>query len=79
MDSVKQVIELIDKLPQIAKLILCIPVLDIVWSIYRLLRSIVANNVLGIVVSVILIFCAPFMWLIDLICLLLKGKIWTLD
>ncbi len=79
MDSIKKIIEAIDGLDKIIKLILCIPMLDIVWSVYRLLKSVAANNVVGIVVSVILIFCAPFMWLVDLICLLVNGKIWTLD
>lgn len=79
MDSVKKLINTIDGLDKIIKLILCIPVLDIIWSVYRLLKSVVANNVVGIVISVILIFCAPFMWLVDLICLLLNGKIWTVD
>ncbi|MGM9680883.1 MAG: hypothetical protein ACI3XR_05205 [Eubacteriales bacterium] len=79
MDSIKKLIEAIDKLPTIAKLILCIPAVDIIWSIYRLLRSVVANNLVGIIVSAILILCAPFMWLIDLICIILKGKIWTID
>lgn len=79
MDSIKKLIEAVDGLPLIVKLILCIPAIDIVWSVYRLLRSVVANNIIGIVVSVILILCAPFMWLIDLVCVLLKGKIWTID
>ena len=72
----KDLIKAIDNLPQIVKLILCIPVLDIVWTVYRLLRSLDANNVVGIVVSIILFFCAPFVWLIDLICIILNKKVW---
>ena len=75
----KNFIKAIEELPWIVKLILCIPMLDIVWTIVRLFRSIVANNTVGIVVAVILFFCAPFVWLIDLICVILKGKIWWID
>jgi hypothetical protein len=75
----KNFIKAIEELPWIVKLILCIPMLDIVWTIVRLCRSIVANNTVGIVVAVILFFFAPFVWLIDLICVILKGKIWWFD
>lgn len=72
----KQLVEALDNLPFIVKIILCIPVLDIVWTVYRLLRSITAGNMVGIVISIILFVCAPFVWLIDLICVILKGKVW---
>ena len=72
----KEFINAMDNLPFIVKLILCIPALDIVWTIYRLVRSVDAANTLGIVISVIMLFCAPFVWLIDLICVLLNKKVW---
>ena len=74
----KDVIKAIDNLPWIVKLILCIPVLDIVWTVYRLIKSIDAKNTVGIVVSVILFFFAPFVWLVDLICVIVNKKIWWL-
>ncbi len=72
----KDAIKAIDNLPFIVKLILCIPVLDIVWTVYRLLRSLDAQNTVGIVVSIILFFCAPLVWLIDLICIIVNKKVW---
>ncbi len=72
----KDAIKAIDNLPFIVKLILCIPLLDIVWTVYRLLRSLDAQNTAGIVVSIILFFCAPFVWLIDLICIIVNKKVW---
>ena len=74
----KDLIKAMDNLPWIIKLILCIPALDIVWTIYRLLRSLVAGNVIAIVLSIVLFICAPFVWLIDLICVLLKKQVWWL-
>ena len=65
-----------DNLPWIVKLILCIPALDIVWTVYRLLKSLVAGNVVAIVLSIVLFFCAPFVWLIDFICVIVKKNVW---
>ena len=73
----KDLIKAMDNLSWVVKLILCIPVLDIVWNVYRLLRSIDASNVLGIVLSIVLIIIgAPIVWLIDLICVIVNKKIW---
>ncbi|MBQ8403705.1 MAG: hypothetical protein IJX55_04675 [Clostridia bacterium] len=72
----KDLIKAMDNLPWLVKLILCIPALDIVWTVYRLLRSLDAKNTLGIVLSIILFVFAPFVWLIDLICVILKKQVW---
>ena len=72
----KDLIKAMDNLPWLVKLILCIPALDIVWTVYRLLRSLDAKNTLGIVISIILFVCAPFVWLIALICVILKKQVW---
>ena len=69
-----------DNLPLIVKIILALPALDIIWNVVRLLKSVAKNNVVGIVLALVLIFVgAPFMWLIDLLCILFKGKIWWID
>lgn len=76
----KGLIKTLDNLPLIVKLILCIPLLDIVWSVYKLCRSITKNNVLGIILAVLTIVPgAAFIWLIDLLTLLFTGKVWWLD
>ena len=73
---VKDIIKFVDDLPDVAKLILCIRVLNIVFSVYKLCRSIESQNVLWIVLGVLTIFPgASFMWLVDLICLLLNKKV----
>ena len=85
MDDLFQVgciglIKAIDNLPKIVKLILCIPAIAIVWMIYRVCRSLQKNNMIGVILAVVLIFVGvPFMWLIDLVCILLKGNIWWID
>jgi len=74
----KELIKAIDELPLLIKVILAIPALDIVWGIYRICRSLDKNNVTGLVISIILLF-VPFMWLIDIILILMKGTVWSMD
>ena len=76
----KDIIKAVDNLPLIVKIILALPGLAVVWAIYRLLRSLDKKNTLGIVLAIVLIFAGPtFFWVIDLICLLLNGKVWWID
>ncbi|MDE7100813.1 MAG: hypothetical protein K2O05_03060 [Anaeroplasmataceae bacterium] len=73
-------IKTFDDLPLIVKVILCIPMLDIIWSIYKICRSVSKSNVLGIILGILTIFPgAFFIWLIDLVTVLLNGKVWWLD
>ena len=73
----KEFLKAIDELPYIVKLILCIPVLDIVWNIYRLVKSLDAKNNTGIILAVVMLIVGiPFMWVVDLVCMLMNKKIW---
>lgn len=75
----KDLIKTIDNLPWIVKIILCLPGIAIFWAFYRIIKSVEAKNVLGIVLGAILIVCGPsFFWIIDLICVILYKKIWWL-
>lgn len=72
----KEFISAMDKLPIWAKILLAIPMLDIIWVVYRLCKSIDSKNTLGIVLAVILIVVGiPFLWLVDIICLLVMDKV----
>ncbi len=78
--KMKNLIKAFDDLPLIVKVILCIPMLDIVWSIYKICRSADKSNVVGIVLGILTIFPgAFFIWIIDLVTLLINGKVWWLD
>ena len=75
----KDIIKTFDELPYILKLIFCIPALNIVWWVYRIIKSLDANNTVALVVAIVLLFVGiPFWWAIDLVCLLLNKKIWWL-
>lgn len=69
-----------DDLPKVAKIILAVPFLDIVWVIYRLFKSIAKNNTVGIILGVLLIIIGiPFLWLIDMITLAMYDKVIWID
>ena len=64
-----------DNLPWIAKLILCIPMLNFVWGIYRIVKGATQNNILMLVVGILWIFPGSIIcWLIDLITTITSGK-----
>ena len=73
----KDFIKAMDYLPWILKVILCIPALEIVWGVYRVCKSLVKKNTLALIIAILLIVPgAAFMWVIDIICVILTGKIW---
>lgn len=72
----KTFIKAIDDLPFIAKLILCIPLLDIVWAIYRIVKGIDGKNIVTLIVGILWIFPgAAFLWIIDIIFMVLYKKV----
>ena len=76
----KDIIKTFDKLPLIVKIILALPILDIVWAVYRLCRSIDKKNTVGIVLAIVLLFlCPAIFWLLDIITLLVINKVLWID
>jgi hypothetical protein len=75
--NLNELIKSFDNLPKIVKLILAIPALDIIWVIYRIVKSVRDNNMLGIILGAVLLFVGfPFLWLIDIICIIMKDTVW---
>jgi len=69
-----------DNLGLVWKIILALPLLDIVWNIYRLMRSIDKKSVLGIVLAILLIVVGwAFLWILDIITILLTGRVLWLN
>lgn len=78
--EMKDLIKAFDELPLVIKVILCIPSLDIAWSIYKICKSVDNKNTLGIILGILTIFPgAFFIWIIDLVTLLTNGKVWWFD
>ena len=72
----KDFIKIFDELPFIVKILLAIFV-DIIISVYRIIKGIDANNTTAIVVGIITCIIPP-MCLIDLIYLIVKKKYWSI-
>lgn len=71
----KDLIKAVDDLPFIAKLILCIPVLDFIWAIYRILKGVVEKNTVILIVGIVwLVGAVTIGWLIDLITVALSKE-----
>lgn len=77
----KSVIKAIDNLPFLLKCILCLPMLDIVWSVYKICKSLDKGNIVGIILGVLTIIPgAFFIFIVDFITLLLnKNTVWWID
>ncbi len=68
-------IKAMEKLPFIVKLILCLPFLDLIWSIWKLLKGIKSGNIVMIILGILCIIPgAAIMWLLDIICVLISGR-----
>lgn len=73
-------IKTVDDLPLIVKIILALPVIDIVWVVYRIIKSAQKQSMFGVVLGVIMIIIGiPFLWLIDIISLILCNKVLWID
>ena len=74
MKLLKSLIKAVDKLPQIIKIILCIPGLDIVWAIYRIIKGILARDAFLTVLGVIwIVGGCTITWLFDIITTIMYG------
>ena len=57
-----------DDLPWIVKIIFCIPMLDIVWAVYRIVKGVTEGNVLLIVLGILWIIPGgAICWVVDLV------------
>ena len=75
-----KLVKAMDGLPLIVKIILAIPALDIIWVIYRIVKSLAKGNMLGVILGVVLIIVGlPFLWLVDMIFIVLKGQVFWID
>ena len=70
------IVKSFDSLPKIIKFIFSLPVLDIIWAIYRLIRSIAKKSVIATVLAVIMLVVCPILfWIVDMITILLFNKV----
>lgn len=71
----KNLIKSFDDMPWVLKLILCLPVLDIVWAIYRICKGADTKNTLMLVVGILWLFVGTTItWIVDLICTIVSKR-----
>ena len=64
-----------DRLPWIVKFILCFPVLDIIWAIYRIVKGAAEGKALTLLFGILWIIPGSIIcWLLDLICTIFMGR-----
>ncbi len=79
-ESLNNFITQMDNLSQGVKILLALPFIDIIWVVYRLIKSIAKDDVLGLVLAIVAIIVGvPFLWVIDMICIAVMGHVWWLD
>lgn len=71
----KGFVKWMDDAPTWLKIVFCIPVLDIIWAVYRIVKGIAYGKVLTLVLGILWIFPgAVFCWLIDLIGVIVRKR-----
>ena len=76
----KNFLKEMDNLPKLLKLILCLPARDIIWGVYRIIKGVTKESLVQLIVGILWIVPgAVFLWLVDMICLLLNDKLYFTD
>ena len=64
----------VDELPLILMVILCIPCIDVFYGICRIVKGATKNDMVWLILGILTVFPgAFFMWVLDLVWVLLKG------
>ncbi len=68
-------VEWMDDLPYIVKIIFCLPGLDLIWAIYRIVKGAEKNSVGLLVVGILwAVLGWSILWILDLVTTLVLGK-----
>ncbi|MBE6724097.1 MAG: hypothetical protein E7576_02700 [Ruminococcaceae bacterium] len=73
----KQFTQSLEGMPLLVKLILALPMLDIIWSIYRIVSALDKKDVVALIISIVLLFI-PVTWIFDIVMVLLTGNVWKM-
>jgi len=68
-------VEWMDDLPYIVKIIFCLPGVDLIWAIYRIVKGAEKNSVGLLVVGILwAVLGWSILWILDLVTTLVLGK-----
>ena len=76
----KDFVKSMEGFPKIVKILLALPVLDVIWTVYRICRSVAKKSVLGIILGILLFLpSAVFVWILDVITIALYDRVLWID
>ena len=65
----------VDDIPWVVKIIFCIPFLDIIWAVYRIVKGACGGNILLLIVGILWIFPGSVVcWIVDLVTTIIFHK-----
>ncbi len=71
-----QLIKWMNNRSRLVKILFCLPIVDILWAVYRIAGAIVNKNVLHLILAIIWVFFGTFIgWVLDLIWIILFNQI----
>lgn len=64
-------IKWMDDQPRIIKILFCLPIIDIIWGVYRIGGAIIKRDPLRLVLAIIWVLIAGFIgWVLDLVAII---------
>ena len=65
-----------DDLPYIEKILFCLPVIDILWAIYRNVKGVCKGHLITLIAGIIWLFAGTTIcWVLDLVFTILHMKV----
>lgn len=72
----KSFVKTMEGLPKVAKIILALPFLDIVWAIYRIVKGVAYKNIITLIAGILWIVPGSVIcWLLDIFSILLQDRL----
>ena len=78
----QDLIKKVNELPLLVKLILCIPAVDLFYSICRVINQATKESIDGLKLVLAILTVIPgavFVWIIDIVWVIMKGRAFLLD
>ena len=64
-----------DDAPWLLKIIFCLPMLNIVYAVYRIVKGVTQNKPIILVAGIVWLFAGwAILWIVDLVCTILYKK-----
>ena len=71
----KDYVKAFDDLPWLVKLLLCLPILDLLWAVYRIVKGAKQKNTLMLIAGILWIVPGSVVcWLADFVCTIISKK-----